>query len=109
MNRLKNHLFIIVLALPIQSFALTYTCNTLKKVGSGHEYSKEELERYPFFTLLDTNEDNAVYISRCVYIEKNLQCKKMKVDKVVHDAYVPITKFYVFEPQYNFQLFKAWD
>ncbi|QMT62073.1 hypothetical protein [Legionella sp. PC997] len=101
---LSKKILIILLLLPITSYAVTYTCNIIKKLGFEHEYSKEELDKHPFFTLLETSED-ITYISRCIYFNKKLQCKKMLVDKIVHDNNVNITKFYVFEPQYNFQLF----
>lgn len=103
MSLMKKIIFILLL-FPISSFAITYTCNLIKKYDSDHEYTKEELDKFPFFTILETSEDNA-HISRCVYIDKKLQCKSMVVDKIVHDQNIGITKFYVFEPQYNFQLF----
>jgi hypothetical protein len=103
--KLSKKFLFIMLVLPIQSFALTYTCNVLKKMSFEHVYSKEELEKHPFFTRLEILENKVAYVSRCIYFDKKLQCKKMLVDKIAHDNYVNITKFYVFDSQYNFQLF----
>lgn len=103
MNFIKNML--VLLIFPIPCFALTYTCTVLNKIGFEHGYSKEELNRFSPFTLLETSEDNSTYVSRCIYFDKQVQCKKMLVDKIVHDKNINLTKYYVFDPQYNFQLF----
>lgn len=55
MNIRKKLLFILMI-LPIPSFALTYTCNAFKKVNFELEYPKEHLQKFQFFTLLETYE-----------------------------------------------------
>lgn len=104
MNFTKK-LFLILLLLPIHSFALTYTCPALYKVGFEHVYTKEELEKFSPFTLLEISEDNITHVSRCIYFNKKLQCTKMLVDKIERDKNINLTKYYVFESQYNFQIF----
>ncbi|STX84925.1 Uncharacterised protein [Legionella donaldsonii] len=104
MNIIKQLLFILLL-LPIPSFALTYTCNTFKKVNFEQEYPKDQLEKFQSFTLLETYDDNVAYVSRCVYFDKKIQCKKMLVDRIERDTNGNSTKFYVFASHFNFQLF----
>lgn len=103
--RPSKMILIILLVVPIPCFSLTYTCNVLKKIGFDHLYSEEDLAKFSPFTQLEISDGNIAYISRCVYFNKKLQCKKMLVDKIVRDDNVNLIKFYVFDPQYNFQLF----
>lgn len=95
----------IVITLLAPCFSLTYTCNVFKKIGFENLYSKEELDKFSPFTQIEITDGNIAYISRCIYFNKKLQCKKMLVDKIVRDDNINLMKFYVFKPQYNFQLF----
>ena len=92
----------------LSASAVEYYCVASKIVSSEKEYTKAELKRGKFATKLEDLGSEA-YLSRCGYVlsEKKVTCDRYKVDRIEYDADAKIKKYYVFQSQFNFQLFPS--
>ncbi len=104
---MKSLILILFFCFPFQAFAITYHCQTTKKVERSIDYTLDKLKKYQFTTILDIYPEDVIYISRCGYsdIDKKIICNKYPADKIERDNNVNLIKVYIFKSQYNFQLF----
>ena len=88
------------------SFAVTYHCETTEKYDFGKTYSQEELNKGKFSVRLEEGQEGA-YVYRCSFTpsQQSITCDKYRVDKIEYDNNVNLKKYYVFNSQYNFQIF----
>lgn len=94
-------------AISAQASAVVFDCRVEKKLDRSQTYSDEQLEQYRPRVLIDLRDD-AAYLSRCSIsmINGGIEtCDKYKSDYAAFDANVDVSKFYVFESQFNVQLF----
>lgn len=86
--------------------AASYDCKVLKKLNYDITYSKKQMDKLKF-TIKIIDRDELKTLSRCSYspINKKITCDTYQVDKVVFDEKVLIKKFYVFNSQFDIQLF----
>jgi hypothetical protein len=90
-----------------QAEALIYDCRVNKKFDSERIYTAQDLETYRPRVLIDLTQD-AAYVRRCSIsiINGGVEtCDKYKADYAAFDANADVSKFYVFESQFNVQLF----
>ncbi len=88
------------------SFAVTYHCETTEKYDFGKTYSQEELNKGKFSVKVEEGE-RATYVYRCSFAlsQGAITCDKYEVDKVEYNNNINLKKYYVFNSQYNFQIF----
>jgi hypothetical protein len=90
-----------------QAEAVIYDCRVDRKFDRERIYSAQDLEKYRPRVLIDLSDD-AAHLSRCSISIINggaETCDKYKADYATFDANVDVSKFYVFESQFNVQLF----
>lgn len=90
-----------------QAEAVTFDCRVNRKLDRERTYSAQDLERDRPRVLIDLSGETA-FLSRCgvSMINGGVEtCDKYKADYVASDANVDVSKFYVFESQFNVQLF----
>lgn len=106
---MNKQIFILTFAFTLisgQAIATDYYCKANKKVNFEFDYPPEELLKWNFATKV-IERNNGVYLSRCSFIlsEKKTTCDDYKVDKIVFDSFSKIKKYYVFDRQFDFQIF----
>jgi hypothetical protein len=106
---MKRTVFSVLMAAGLipQAEAVIYDCRVDRKLDRERIYSAQDLEKYRPRVLIDLSDD-AAHLSRCSISIINggaETCDKYKADYAAFDANVDVTKFYVFEPQFNVQLF----
>jgi len=86
----------------------TFKCSVTKKINSERTYSKERLSKYRYSVIIEDNGSKDSFFSRCSYspIAKKDTCDRYKVDKIANDTNVNIKKYYIFQSQFNVQIFK---
>ena len=89
------------------AIAVEYHCFTTKKYDFEVEYSESQLNKRQFAVKVEELASN-IFISRCSVLpfEKELTCDRYQVDRVEYDKNVKIKKYYIFESQYDFQIFQ---
>lgn len=89
------------------AYGTSYECKVNKKIASSKNYSESDLKKWKFSVRLDESEASAK-VSRCSFSPSASQitCDEYVADKVEADANIGAKKFYVFNSQYDFQLFK---
>lgn len=88
---------ILLLSIYMNALGLNLYCTTIRKIESNGDYTQEKLDKYQFGTRLEwDSKSNKVYISRCGNspITKKIECNRYLIDR-----------FYLFNSQFNFQLF----
>lgn len=106
MKRAVSLVFLIG-SVAFQAEAVIYDCRVDRKLDRERIYSAQEIEKYRPRVLIELT-DESVFLSRCSISIVNggvETCDKYKADYVAFDANVDVSKFYVFESQFNFQLF----
>lgn len=103
-------LFLCLLLMSSTSYATILECFATKKLDSERTYPKSHMDKYKFSNKIEFTKDG-VFISRCSYtfMAKKVTCDRYKVDHIEKDKNVNITKFYVFGPQFNMQLFSDYS
>lgn len=83
-----------------------FKCPASKRVDAKKTYTAEQIEQGQFSTVLEDNPEG-VFVSRCSFSESagKVTCNRFKVDRVEYDENLKIRKFYVFNRQFNFQIF----
>lgn len=109
-SMLRSSLLLLsVFGLAAQSLlAVEYHCRVFRKVSFEIEYSQEELNKWQFTVKLEEN-DGKAFLSRCSYsvIDGEITCDRHRVDRVEYDPNPKVKKYYVFQPQFDFQLFPS--
>ena len=97
---------IILVILPSFAQAVEYSCEVTRKLDMDHEYSASDLSQGKFSVLIEEH-GFGQFLSRCSFArsEGKVTCDRYKVDKVVIDHNMKIKKFYVFDSQFDVQLF----
>lgn len=102
---------LVVSGIGSQAEAVTYDCRVERKLDRERVYAAQDLEKYRPKVLIELTNGEA-YVSRCSVsiINGGVEtCDKYKADYVAFDANVDVSKFYVFESQFNVQLFSDGD
>ena len=99
---------VIILALCVPTFAAAaeYDCKVEKKFDSENTYTANKIEKGRFSVKIEDSSGGA-FVSRCsLSLSANkITCDRYQVDKVVFDEKVKIKKYYVFQSQFDVQLF----
>ena len=97
-----------LLFFPFIAEAVEYKCIVEKKIDSGLEYTSEQIIKGQYSVEIKEGKNETV-ISRCSFVEseQKVTCDEYKVDKVVLDSNVRIKKYYLFQSQYDIQLFPS--
>ncbi len=108
---MRSNSTLLVLLLSISSipaYSVTYDCKVTKKTNGEIDYAKGDLEKRKFSILLEETAKHAT-VSRCSFSssENKVTCDKYAVDKIQEDKIVGIKKYYVFNAQFDFQLFSS--
>ena len=84
----------------------TYRCTVTKKVDPSGAWSDQRV-RDGQWSVVIRDEDGASTVSRCSFSpsQKALTCDPYVVDRVEADPFVGHRKYYVFESQYDVQIF----
>lgn len=100
--------FVFILALCASGFAAAaeYDCKVAKKVDSENSYTAHQIEKGQFSVKVEESGGGA-FVSRCSFSPSanKVTCDRYQVDKVVFDENVKIKKYYVFQSQFDVQLF----
>ena len=88
------------------SYAAEYYCKATKKIGFENTYTPEMMKKYQYATKVEESNGEA-FLSRCSYSASagKITCDRYKVDRIEFDSNVKIKKYYVFNSQFNFQIF----
>ena len=83
-----------------------YNCKVNKKLDTENVYTPADIKKDQYSVLIEEQRD-AAFLSRCSFSPsaQKITCDRYQVDKVVHDDYVNIKKYYVFASQFDVQLF----
>jgi hypothetical protein len=86
--------------------AAEYDCKVAKKIDSENTYTSHQIEKGQFSVKIEESSAGA-FASRCSFSPSanKVTCDRYQVDKVVFDEKVKIKKYYVFQSQYDVQLF----
>lgn len=86
--------------------ALKVHCPATKKFDFKTVYSPEQLQERQFSTRLEELPEG-IFLDRCNFSASagKVVCNRQKVDRVEFDQKLHTKKFYIFNPQVNFQLF----
>lgn len=106
---MKRSLFSVLMAFgtSAQAEAVIYDCRVERKLDRERVYAAQDLEKYRPRVLIELIDSNS-YVSRCSISVINggvETCDRYKADHVAFDANVDVSKFYVFESQFNVQVF----
>ena len=83
-----------------------YNCKVLRKFDKNQQYSSAKIKEMQFSNLVEES-DKEIYVSRCGFQTSvgKVTCDRYKIDKVVNDGFVNIKKYYLFNSQFDFQLY----
>ncbi len=86
--------------------ALKFDCPAIKKFDRKILYTPQQLQERKFSTRLEELPEG-IFLEECSFSVSagKVTCNRRKVDRVEDDQKLQTKKFYVFEPQVNFQLF----
>ena len=98
--------FVSYLCASFSAEAVEYECTVQKKFGSEQAYTKEHIDKYKYSVKIKQAGAEAT-LSRCSFAPSanEVTCDQYRVDKVVFDKNVKIKKFYIFDSQFDVQLF----
>ncbi len=87
--------------------ALKFDCPATKKFDFKTAYTPEQLRERKLSTRLEEL-PQGVFLDQCGFSAsaRKIVCNRQKVDRVEVDQKLQTKKFYVFDPQVNFQLFR---
>lgn len=107
---MKNFLYVTTICLCLcttSAFSAEYDCVVDKKVTSGANYSAQEI-RVAAFKVKISDKSEGSSVSRCSYSpsEQKSTCDEYPIDKVAYDENLEIKKFYLFNSQFDVQLFR---
>jgi hypothetical protein len=90
----------------INAAAADYRCPVTQKFDEDHQYTSQQLSQGQFSVLIEQRED-AVYVSRCGYAPsvQKVTCDRYAMDKVVRDPFIGAVKYYLFQSQFDVQVF----
>ena len=96
-----------IVALPGASVALELECPVSRKVTAHGVVSDEDLRRWRFTVRIEETPDGA-FLSRCAREPggEELECRRLRVDRVALDRRIGAKKYYLFRPLYDVQLFR---
>lgn len=88
--------------------AAQYKCIVKNKFDTENVYTDVQIKKSQFSLLIDEMPE-ATYVSRCSFSPsaKEVTCDKYQVDQIVFDKNVKIKKFYVFDSQFDVQIFST--
>ena len=103
---LRFSVIILVLCVPTFAAAAKYDCKVEKKFDSENTYTANKIEKGQFSVKIEDSGGGA-FVSRCSLSPSanKITCDRYQVDKVVFDEKVKIKKYYVFQSQFDVQLF----
>lgn len=103
---MKTILYCLIFLFTKHAFSVEYLCTAYKKSDAKMIYSQSLLEKYKFSTKLIENDDKTV-VSRCSFstIDNKVTCDDYNVDRIQFDKRSKVKKYYVFESQFDFQIF----
>jgi hypothetical protein len=83
-----------------------YSCKVFRKFDKNQQYSSAKIKEMQFSNLVEES-DMEAYVSRCGFQPSvgKVTCDRYKIDKVVNDSFVSIKKYYLFNSQFDFQLY----
>jgi histidinol-phosphate/aromatic aminotransferase/cobyric acid decarboxylase-like protein len=86
--------------------AAEYTCAVTRKLDREREYPQQQIEQYQYSVRIEDG-NTEFFVSRCSYTPSasNVTCDRYKIDHVVFDLNVKVKKYYVFNSQFDLQLF----
>jgi hypothetical protein len=95
---------LLIAAWPAVALAADYRCKVGARFDPENISSNEEIEKDQFSILIEEKGESA-FLSRCSLGDPQMTCERYKVDKVVFNESPKITKFYVFDSQFDVQLY----
>lgn len=106
-----HKLLIVILLTIVSTTAMAaesknYNCKVLRKFDKNQQYSSAKIKEMQFSNLVEES-DMETYVSRCGFQPSvaKITCDRYKIDKVVNDNFVSIKKYYLFNSQFDFQLY----
>lgn len=106
--KIAKYITAILFLVSTKVFAVEYYCEATEKHDFGLTYGQETIYQAKFATKVEETK-TGTYLSRCSMSFKNeepeVTCDRYTVDKVVYDKNVKIKKYYVFNSQFDFQIF----
>lgn len=103
---LRTSVIVLALCAPGFAAAAEYDCKVAKKVDSENTYTAHQIENGQFSMKVEESGGGA-FVSRCSFSSSanKITCDRYPVEKVVFDEKVKIKKYYVFQSQFDVQLF----
>lgn len=91
---------------PTVALSITYYCPVSSKVWEKGAYSASQLQSGRFAVKIVDSGDRAT-LSRCSFtpIEGRVTCDDYEVDYIAQDNNIGVKKYYVFNSQFDIQLF----
>ncbi len=105
--KIPKYLLTMVLFLaPNLASATEFYCKASRKMNGEQTYTAEDLKNWKFATKVE-QQGNEAFLSRCSHsrVEEKVTCDRYEVDRIEFDQNVKIKKYYVFESQFNLQIF----
>ena len=83
-----------------------YSCKVLRKFDKNQQYSSAKIKEMQFSNLVEES-DKETYVSRCDFQASvgKVTCDRYRIDMIVNDDFVNIKKYYLFNSQFDFQLY----
>jgi hypothetical protein len=105
---MKHVPIVLFFLLPTITQAVEYNCKVEQKFDSAQVYSADQLQKGQYSVVIKDN-GVAASLSRCSFSPSNqaITCDQYEVAKIVFDKQVKIKKYYVFNSQFDVQMFSG--